>query len=175
MFQIEREANAIAKRTRRGKGNMLICSSDVASALQMAGVLDYTPALNSNNLQVDDTGATFAGVLNGRIKVYIDPYTTGNYLTVGYKGASAFDAGLFYCPYVPLQMVTQLRKWLLNHISRILQELILTSFKSIDLQIEDELTPFGFIDNGSDEETFVADNIVWSTDRNLPWKIDKDS
>lgn len=105
MFQIEREANAIAKRTRRGKGNMLICSSDVASALQMAGVLDYTPALNSNNLQVDDTGATFAGVLNGRIKVYIDPYTTGNYLTMGYKGASAFDAGLFYCPYVPLQMV----------------------------------------------------------------------
>ncbi len=105
MFQIEREANAIAKRTRRGKGNIILCSSDVASALQMAGVLDYTPALNSNNLQVDDTGATFAGVLNGRIKVYIDPYTTGNYLTVGYKGASAFDAGLFYCPYVPLQMV----------------------------------------------------------------------
>jgi hypothetical protein len=105
MFQIEREANAIAKRTRRGKGNMLICSSDVASALQMAGVLDYTPALNSNNLQIDDTGATFAGILNGRIKVYIDPYTTGNYLTMGYKGASAFDAGLFYCPYVPLQMV----------------------------------------------------------------------
>jgi len=105
MFQIEREANAIAKATRRGKGNILICSSDVASALQMAGVLDYAPALNSNNLNVDDTGATFAGVLNGRIRVYIDPYTTGNYLTVGYKGASAFDAGLFYCPYVPLQMV----------------------------------------------------------------------
>ena len=105
MFQLDREANAIAKRTRRGKGNVLICSSDVASALQMAGVLDYTPALNSNNLQVDDTGATFAGVLNGRIKVYIDPYTTGNYMTMGYKGASAFDAGLFYCPYVPLQMV----------------------------------------------------------------------
>jgi hypothetical protein len=105
MFQIEREANQIAKATRRGKGNMLICSSDVASALQMAGVLDYTPALNSNNLQVDDTGATFAGVLNGRIKVYIDPYATGNYMTVGYKGSSAFDAGLFYCPYVPLQMV----------------------------------------------------------------------
>ena len=105
MFQIEREANAIAKATRRGKGNMIICSSDVASALQMAGVLDYTPALNSNNLQVDDTGATFAGVLNGRMKVYIDPYATGNYMTVGYKGSSAFDAGLFYCPYVPLQMV----------------------------------------------------------------------
>ncbi len=105
MFQIERECNAISKRTRRGKGNIILCSSDVASALQMAGVLDYTPALNSNNLQVDDTGATFAGVLNGRIKVYIDPYTTGNYLTVGYKGASSFDAGLFYCPYVPLQMV----------------------------------------------------------------------
>ena len=105
MFQIEREANQIAKDTRRGKGNIIICSSDVASALQMAGVLDYTPALNSNNLQVDDTGNTFAGVLNGRMKVYIDPYTTGNYMTIGYKGSSAFDAGLFYCPYVPLQMV----------------------------------------------------------------------
>ena len=105
MFQIEREANQIAKSTRRGKGNILICSSDVASALQMAGVLDYAPALNSNNLQVDDTGATFAGVLNGRMKVYIDPYATGNYMVVGYKGSSAFDAGLFYCPYVPLQMV----------------------------------------------------------------------
>jgi hypothetical protein len=105
MFQIERDANQIAKETRRGKGNILICSSDVASALQMAGVLDYAPALNSNNLQVDDTGNTFAGVLNGRIRVYIDPYTTGNYMTVGYKGSSAFDAGIFYCPYVPLQMV----------------------------------------------------------------------
>ena len=106
MFQLEREANQIAKQTRRGKGNIVICSSDVASALQMAGVLDYTPALNSNNLQVDDTGNTFAGVLNGRLKVYIDPYAIGgNYLVVGYKGASAFDAGLFYCPYVPLQMV----------------------------------------------------------------------
>lgn len=106
MFQLEREANAIAKQTRRGKGNIVICSADVASALQMAGVLDYTPALNSNNLQVDDTGNTFAGVLNGRLKVYIDPYAIGgNYITVGYKGASAFDAGLFYCPYVPLQMV----------------------------------------------------------------------
>jgi len=106
MFQLEREANQIAKQTRRGKGNIVICSSDVASALQMAGVLDYTPALNSNNLQVDDTGNTFAGVLNGRFRVYIDPYALGgNYLTVGYKGSSAFDAGLFYCPYVPLQMV----------------------------------------------------------------------
>jgi len=109
MFQLERESNAIAKATRRGKGNILICSSDVASALQMAGVLDYTPALASNNLQVDDTGNTFAGVLNGRIKVYIDPYfaaTSGtHYATIGYKGTSAFDAGLFYCPYVPLQMV----------------------------------------------------------------------
>lgn len=105
MFHIEREANKIAKATRRGKGNILLCSSDVASALQMAGVLDYAPALNSNNLNVDDTGATFAGVLNGRIRVYIDPYATGNYMTVGYKGANAFDAGLFYCPYVPLQMV----------------------------------------------------------------------
>ena len=105
MFQVEREANQIAKATRRGKGNMIICSSDVASALQMAGVLDYAPALNSNNLNVDDTGNTFAGVLNGRIRVYVDPYATGNYLVVGYKGASAFDAGIFYCPYVPLQMV----------------------------------------------------------------------
>ena len=106
MFQLEREANQIAKQTRRGKGNIVICSSDVASALQMAGVLDYTPALNSNNLQVDDTGNTFAGVLNGRLRVYIDPYAVGgNYLTVGYKGSSAFDAGVFYCPYVPLQMV----------------------------------------------------------------------
>ena len=108
MFQLEREANQIAKQTRRGKGNIMLCSSDVASALQMAGVLDYTPALNSNNLQVDDTGATFAGVLNGRIRVYIDPYVTtsgSQYATVGYKGSSAFDAGLFYCPYVPLQMV----------------------------------------------------------------------
>ena len=106
MFQLEREANAIARTTRRGKGNIVICSSDVASALQMAGVLDYAPALNSNNLNVDDTGSTFAGVLNGRLKVYIDPYALGgNYITIGYKGSSAFDAGLFYCPYVPLQMV----------------------------------------------------------------------
>jgi len=105
MFQVERESNAIAKATRRGKGNIIICSSDVASALQMAGVLDYAPALNSNALNVDDTGNTFAGVLNGRIRVYIDPYSTGNYMVVGYKGSSAFDAGLFYCPYVPLQMV----------------------------------------------------------------------
>ena len=105
MFQIEQEANAIAKATRRGKGNIVICSSDVASALQMAGVLDYTPALNSNSLDVDDTGNTFAGVLNGRFRVYIDPYAGANYLIVGYKGSSSFDAGLFYCPYVPLQMV----------------------------------------------------------------------
>jgi|TARA_B110000858_G_scaffold69602_1_gene80874 hypothetical protein len=105
MFQIEQEANAIAKSTRRGKGNVVICSSDVASALQMAGVLDYTPALNSNTLEVDDTGNTFAGVLNGRFRVYVDPFAGGNYLVVGYKGSSAFDAGLFYCPYVPLQMV----------------------------------------------------------------------
>jgi hypothetical protein len=105
MFQIEQEANQIAKDTRRGKGNMVICSSDVASALQMAGVLDYTPALNGNSLEVDDTGNTFAGVLNGRYRVYIDPYAGSNYMVVGYKGSSAFDAGLFYCPYVPLQMV----------------------------------------------------------------------
>lgn len=105
MFQVEREANQIAKATRRGKGNIIICSSDVASALQMAGVLDYAPSLNSNNLNVDDTGNTFAGVLNGRVRVYIDPYAGGNYMVIGYKGSSAFDAGLFYCPYVPLQMV----------------------------------------------------------------------
>lgn len=104
MFQIEREANQIAKSTRRGRGNVIICSSDVASALQMAGVLDYTPAL-ANNLGVDDTGNTFAGILNGKYKVYIDPYAGGNYAVIGYKGTSAFDAGLFYCPYVPLQMV----------------------------------------------------------------------
>jgi hypothetical protein len=108
MFQVEREANAIAQRTRRGKGNMIICSSDVASALQMAGVLDYAPALN-NNLNVDDTGNTFAGVLNGRYKVYIDPYSANQnakqYFVVGYKGTSPYDAGIFYCPYVPLQMV----------------------------------------------------------------------
>ena len=105
MFHIEQEANAIAKATRRGKGNIIICSSDVASALQMAGVLDYNPALNSRTLNVDDTGNTFAGVLNGRYRVYIDPYSTSNYLVVGYKGSSAYDAGMFYCPYVPLQMV----------------------------------------------------------------------
>lgn len=106
MYHLEREANAVAKGTRRGKGNMMICSSDVASALQMAGVLDYAPALNSNNLQVDDTGYTFAGVLNGRFRVYIDPYVSGgDYCTVGYRGANPMDAGLFYCPYVPLQMV----------------------------------------------------------------------
>jgi len=105
MFQIEQEANAIAKGTRRGKGNMVICSSDVASALQMAGVLDYTPAIAGNSLEVDDTGNTFAGVLNGRYRVYIDPYAGSNYMVVGYKGSSAFDAGLFFCPYVPLQMV----------------------------------------------------------------------
>jgi hypothetical protein len=105
MFHIEREANKVAKDTRRGKANLIICSSDVASALQMAGVLDYTPALNSNSLAIDDTGNTFAGVLNGRYRVYIDPYATTNYMNIGYKGAGAFDAGIFYCPYVPLQMV----------------------------------------------------------------------
>jgi hypothetical protein len=105
LFQIERECNQIAKQTRRGKGNIIICSSDVASALQMAGVLDYAPALNTNSLNIDDTGNTFAGVINGRIKVYIDPYAGTNYLVVGYKGSNPYDAGLFYCPYVPLQMV----------------------------------------------------------------------
>ena len=109
-FQIEREANTIAKQTRRGKGNTLICSSDVASALAMAGLLDYQSALNSQvNLTVDDTGNTFAGTLFGRIKVYIDPYfpvsSTAEFAVVGYKGSNAYDAGLFYCPYVPLQMV----------------------------------------------------------------------
>ena len=109
VFQIERECNAIAKATRRGKGNTLILSSDVASALAMAGVLDYTPALNVN-LEVDDTGSTFAGVMHGRIKVYIDPYFGGSasgdeLCLVGYKGTSPYDAGIFYCPYVPLQMV----------------------------------------------------------------------
>jgi hypothetical protein len=109
IFHIEREANAIAKATRRGKGNVLIVSSDVASAMAMAGVLDYTPALQAN-LTVDDTGNTFVGVLHGRIKVYIDPYFGGSangdeLVTVGYRGSSPFDAGLFYCPYVPLQMV----------------------------------------------------------------------
>ena len=116
IFQIERDANAIAQRTRRGKGNIILCSADVASALTMAGVLDYTPALNAN-LTVDDTGNTFAGTLNGKYRVYIDPYAanlaggntataSGNqYYVVGYKGTSPYDAGLFYCPYVPLQMV----------------------------------------------------------------------
>jgi len=114
LFQIERDANAIAQRTRRGKGNIIMCSADVASALTMAGVLDYTPALNAN-LTVDDTGNTFAGVLQGKYRVYIDPYSAnlnanntanGNqYYVCGYKGSSPYDAGLFYCPYVPLQMV----------------------------------------------------------------------
>ena len=108
MFQIEREANEIAKKTRRGKGNIIVTSSDVASALQMAGVLDYAPALDSNNMNPDDTGNTFVGVLNGRYRVYIDPYAvtnSSNYFVVGYKGSSSYDAGMFYCPYVPLQMV----------------------------------------------------------------------
>ena len=114
IFQIERDANAIAQQTRRGKGNMILCSADVASALTMAGVLDYTPALNAN-LNVDDTGNTFAGILQGKYKVFIDPYAGGftnsngvqggQYYVVGYKGSSPYDAGLFYCPYVPLQMV----------------------------------------------------------------------
>jgi hypothetical protein len=109
IFQIERDANVIAKETRRGKGNVLIVSSDVASAMAMAGVLQYTPALSAD-LQVDDTGNTFAGLLHGRIKVYIDPYFGGytsnqELVTIGYKGSSPYDAGLFYCPYVPLQMV----------------------------------------------------------------------
>ena len=104
LFQIERESNKIAKETRRGKGNFILCSSDVASALSMAGVLDYAPAL-STSLNVDDTGNTFAGILNGRVKVYVDPYAGTDYLTVGYRGSNPYDAGMFYCPYVPLQMV----------------------------------------------------------------------
>ena len=108
MFAIERDANAIGQQTRRGKGNMIICSADVASALQMAGVLDYTPALN-NSLNVDDTSTTFAGTMNGRFKVYVDPYSANvaasQYYVIGYKGTSPYDAGFFYCPYVPLQMV----------------------------------------------------------------------
>ena len=108
IFQMERDANAIAQRTRRGKGNMILCSADVASALTMAGVLDYTPALNAN-LNVDDTGNTFAGVLQGKYRVYIDPFAANvaatQYYVMGYKGSSPYDAGLFYCPYVPLQMV----------------------------------------------------------------------
>jgi Major capsid protein Gp23 len=104
MVQIEREANAIAKATRRGRGNILICDSDTASALSVAGLLDCGSALK-DSLSVDDTGNTFVGVLNGRFKVYIDPYATKNFLVAGFKGANQYDAGLFYCPYVPLQMV----------------------------------------------------------------------
>ena len=108
MFALERDSNAIGQQTRRGKGNIILCSADVASALQMAGVLDYTPALN-NNLNVDDTTTTFAGVMNGRYKVYVDPYAANvaasQYYICGYKGTSPYDAGMFYCPYVPLQMV----------------------------------------------------------------------
>ena len=104
IMQLEREANIIAKQTRRGKGNFVICSSDVASALAAAGVMDYSPAL-STGLQVDDTGNTFAGVLNGRLKVYVDPYATADFALVGYRGSNPYDAGMFYCPYVPLTMV----------------------------------------------------------------------
>jgi hypothetical protein len=108
LFQLERDANAIGQLTRRGKGNIIICSADVASALQMSGVLDYAPAL-ATNLNVDDTGNTFAGVLNGKFKVYVDPYaaniSASQYYVIGYKGTSPYDSGLFYCPYVPLQMV----------------------------------------------------------------------
>ena len=104
ILQIEREANVIAKETRRGKGNFIVCSSDTASALAASGMLDYTPAM-ATNLNVDDTGNTFAGTLNGRMRVYIDPYSTTDYITVGYKGTNPYDAGIFYCPYVPLTMV----------------------------------------------------------------------
>jgi hypothetical protein len=104
IVQLEREANQIAKDTRRGRGNFIITSSDVASALSASGMLDYAPAMNTT-LNVDDTGNTFAGVLNGRTRVYVDPYATQDYITVGYKGTNPYDAGLFYCPYVPLTMV----------------------------------------------------------------------
>ena len=104
LFQLELESNEIAKGTRRGKGNYVICSSNVASALAAAGVLDYAPAIASN-LNVDTTGNTFAGLINGRIKVYVDPYAVDDYATVGYKGANSYDAGIYYCPYVPLTMV----------------------------------------------------------------------
>ena len=104
IVQIEREANQIAKDTRRGKGNFIMCSSDVASALAASGMLDYSPAM-STNLNVDDTGNTFAGVLNGRTRVYVDPFAGQDYVTVGYKGTNPYDAGVFYCPYVPLTMV----------------------------------------------------------------------
>ena len=106
MYQIEREANVIAKETRRGKGNFILCSADVASALAMGGFLNLSPALNTN-LNVDDTGNVFAGVLNNKFKVYIDPFVPAgvDFVTVGYKGTSPYDAGMFYCPYVPLQMV----------------------------------------------------------------------
>jgi hypothetical protein len=104
ILQVEREANVIAKETRRGKGNFMVCSSDVASALAASGMLDYAPAM-STNLNVDDTGNTFAGVLNGRMRVYIDPYSNTDYINVGYKGTNPYDAGVFYCPYVPLTMV----------------------------------------------------------------------
>jgi len=104
ILQIEREANVIAKETRRGKGNFMICSSDVASALSASGMLDYAPAMTTS-LNVDDTGNTFAGVLNGRMRVYIDPYANTDYINVGYKGTNPYDAGVFYCPYVPLTMV----------------------------------------------------------------------
>lgn len=106
IFQIERDANAIARSTRRGKGNVIICSADVASALAMAGVLDYAPALGQGtNLDVDVTGTTYAGMFKGKFKVFVDPYATGEFYTVGYRGANQYDAGFFYCPYVPLQMV----------------------------------------------------------------------
>ena len=106
LVQIMREANVIARETRRGKGNFMLVSSDVAAALAATGMLDYTPALSGNaGLSVDDTGTTFAGTISGGIKVYIDPYATVNYVNIGYKGTSAYDAGLFYCPYVPLTMV----------------------------------------------------------------------
>jgi hypothetical protein len=104
VVQLDRECNQIAKDTRRGKGNIVICSSDVATALAASGMLDYTPNM-STQLQVDDTGNTFAGTLNGRVRVYIDPYAGADYITVGYKGTNPYDAGVFYCPYVPLQMV----------------------------------------------------------------------
>jgi len=147
MFQIERDANAIGQQTRRGKGNMLIVSADVASALQMAGVLDYTPALN-NNLAVDDTSSTFAGTMNGRFKVYVDPYSANvaasQYYVCGYKGTSPYDAGFFYCPYVPLQMVRAVVKVHSNLrlVSRHVMVLLLThSLVRVQLLLVTRLIP----------------------------------
>ena len=137
LYQLERDANAIGQQTRRGKGNIIICSADVASALQMAGVLDYAPALNTN-LNVDDTGNTFAGVLNGKFKVYVDPYSANvsakQFYVAGYKGTSPYDAGLFYCPYVPLQMVRAVGQDSVSNL-KLVSRLVTEWFKTHSQQI----------------------------------------